>query len=78
MFLTRRRIFSVAQRSPALPPASTRTPRHVIDGALAGAHVATIPFKVMAQMVKHPLTDKGIAQFEADWAKAQEELAAKA
>jgi transaldolase len=58
--------------------ASTRTPRHVIDGALAGASVATIPFKVFAQMLKHPLTDKGIAGFKADWAKAQEELAAKA
>jgi transaldolase len=58
--------------------ASTRTPRHVVDGAIAGAHVATIPFKVFSQMVRHPLTDKGIASFKADWAKAQEELAAKA
>jgi transaldolase len=58
--------------------ASTRTPRHVIEGALAGAHVATIPFKVFEQMVAHPMTDKGIAAFKADWAKAQEELAAKA
>jgi transaldolase len=58
--------------------ASTRTPRHVIEGALAGAHVATIPFKVFEQMVGHPMTDKGIAAFKADWAKAQEELAAKA
>ena len=58
--------------------ASTRTPRHVVDGAIAGAHVATIPFKVFSQMVKHPLTDKGIAGFKSDWAKAQEELAAKA
>ena len=58
--------------------ASTRSPRHVVDGALAGAGVATIPFKVFAQMAKHPLTDKGIAGFKADWAKAQEELAAKA
>jgi transaldolase len=57
--------------------ASTRSPRHVIDGAIAGAHIATVPFKVVQQMVKHPLTDKGIAQFEADWAKAQAELAAK-
>ena len=39
--------------------------------------VATIPFKVFQQMVKHPLTDKGIAGFKADWARAQEELAAK-
>jgi transaldolase len=57
--------------------ASARSPRHVIDGALAGAHVATVPFKVLQQMVHHPLTDKGIAQFEADWQKAQAELAAK-
>jgi transaldolase len=49
-----------------------------VDGALAGAGVATIPFKVFVQMVKHPLTDKGIASFKADWARAQEELAASA
>ena len=57
--------------------ASTRSPRHVIDGAIAGAQIATVPFKVVQQMIKHPLTDKGIAQFEADWAKAQADLAAK-
>lgn len=49
--------------------ASTRHPRHVIDAALAGAHVATVPFKVLAQLVKHPLTDLGNAQFLADWQK---------
>jgi transaldolase len=58
--------------------ASVRSPRHVIDGALAGAGVATLPFKVFVQMVHHPLTDKGIAQFKADWAKAQSKTAAKA
>lgn len=58
--------------------ASVRSPRHVVDGALAGAGVATLPFKVFEQMVHHPLTDKGIAQFKSDWAKAQAELAAKA
>lgn len=58
--------------------ASVRSPRHVTDGALAGAGVATLPFKVFKQMVHHPLTDKGIAQFKADWADAQQELAAKA
>ena len=57
--------------------ASSRSPRHVIDGAIAGAHIATVPFKVVQQMIRHPLTDKGIAQFEADWAKAQAELATK-
>jgi len=58
--------------------ASVRSPRHVTDAALAGAHVATVPFKVLQQMVHHPLTDKGIVQFKADWAKAQSGAGAKA
>jgi transaldolase len=58
--------------------ASVRGPRHVTDAALAGAHVATLPFKVFQQMVHHPLTDKGIVQFKADWTKAQQEAGAKA
>ena len=49
--------------------ASIRHPRHVIEAALCGSHVATVPFKVLAQLVKHPLTDSGIAQFLADWDK---------
>jgi transaldolase len=49
--------------------ASIRHPRHVIEAALCGSHVATIPFKVLAQLVKHPLTDSGVAQFLADWDK---------
>jgi transaldolase len=57
--------------------ASIRHPRHVTDSALAGAHVATIPFKVFQQMIHHPLTDKGIAQFKADWAAASTALAAR-
>ena len=58
--------------------ASVRHPRHVTDSALAGAHVATLPFKVFQQMIQHPLTDKGIVQFKADWSKAQAEAGAKA
>jgi transaldolase len=58
--------------------ASVRHPRHVTDSALAGAHVATLPYKVFQQMVHHPLTDKGIVQFKADWSKAQQEAGAKA
>jgi transaldolase len=58
--------------------ASIRHPRHVTDSALAGAHVATLPFKVFQQMVRHPLTDKGIVQFRADWEKARGEVATKA
>lgn len=50
--------------------ASIRHPRHVTESALNGAHIATLPFKVFQQMVRHPLTDKGIAQFKADWAAA--------
>ena len=47
--------------------ASIRHPLHVVDAALAGAHIATIPMKVLQQMVKHPLTDKGIESFMNDW-----------
>jgi transaldolase len=57
--------------------ASVRHPRHVTDSALAGAHVATLPFKVFQQMVHHPLTDKGIVQFKKDWEGARAALAAK-
>lgn len=47
--------------------ASVRNVRHVIDAALAGAHICTIPFKVLNELFKHPLTDKGIAKFLEDW-----------
>ena len=50
--------------------ASIRHPIHVIEAARIGADVATMPFKVMQQLVKHPLTDKGLDQFLADWRKA--------
>jgi len=49
--------------------ASLRHPLHVIDAALAGADVATVPFKVLDQMFNHPLTDKGLAAFLKDWEK---------
>jgi transaldolase len=51
--------------------ASIRHPRHVTDSALAGAHVATLPFKVLQQMVRHPLTDAGIVRFKQDWEAAR-------
>ena len=57
--------------------ASIRNPLHMTQAALAGAHIATLPFKVLQQMVHHPLTDKGIVQFKADWTKAREDAAAK-
>lgn len=49
--------------------ASIRSPQHVMDSALIGADIATIPFKVIAQLAKHPLTDIGMEQFLADWEK---------
>lgn len=50
--------------------ASIRHPVHIVDCALAGADVATIPFKVIQQLVKHPLTDKGLDSFLSDWKKS--------
>ena len=50
--------------------ASIRSPLHVLDSALMGADIATIPFKVIKQLAKHPLTDIGLANFLADWKKA--------
>jgi len=58
--------------------ASIRHPRHVTESAMAGAHIATLPFKVFQQMVRHPLTDKGIVQFRKDWDAAREAMAASA
>jgi len=49
--------------------ASIRHPMHIVDAALIGAHVATLPFKVIQQLVKHPLTDKGLESFLSDWKK---------
>jgi transaldolase len=50
--------------------ASIRSPLHVIEAARMGSDVATMPFKVMQQLAKHPLTDKGLDQFLADWKKS--------
>lgn len=50
--------------------ASIRHPMHIVDCALAGADVATIPFKVIKQLVSHPLTDRGLEAFLADWHKS--------
>jgi transaldolase len=51
--------------------ASIRHPMHIVDAALVGADVCTIPFKTLAQLVKHPLTDKGLEGFLSDWKKTQ-------
>lgn len=49
--------------------ASIRNPLHVVDAAVMGAHIATIPFKVIEQLSKHPLTDIGVERFLKDWEK---------
>jgi len=51
--------------------ASVRNPRHVVDAARLGAHISTIPAKIMEKLIKHPLTDKGLEKFLADWKASQ-------
>ena len=68
-------IFSLHGIDTQIIAASIRHPVHVIQAAESGAHIATVPFKVIKQMVNHPLTDKGVERFLADWEKAQREAA---
>lgn len=51
--------------------ASIRHPRHMTEAALAGAHIATVPLKILRQMIHHPLTETGILQFRKDWAAVE-------
>ena len=51
--------------------ASIRHPQHCVAAAKAGAHIATVPYQVLMQMMQHPLTDAGIARFLADWQRVQ-------
>ena len=60
-------IFAVAGIETEIIAASVRHPIHVIDCALAGADIATVPYSVIEQMIKHPLTDQGIEKFQADY-----------
>lgn len=57
--------------------ASLRHPVHVVESALAGADVATLPFSVLKQLLAHPLTDAGQERFLADWKKLQEKLSGR-
>ena len=70
-------IFAIHEIESEILSASIRHPLHVTQSALAGAHIATMPMKVLQQMVRHPLTDKGIATFRADWEKARKSAAEK-
>ena len=60
-------MFAVQGLKTKIIAASIRNPIHVTDSALAGADIATVPYKVIEQMTKHPLTDQGIAKFQADY-----------
>jgi len=58
--------------------ASLRHPMHVVDAALAGADIATMPYDVFTKLVKHPLTDLGLEKFQADWNELQTKLKGEA
>ena len=60
-------MFPIADLDTEIIAASVRNPIHVTDCALAGADIATVPYKVIEQMIKHPLTDQGIEKFQADY-----------
>ncbi|WP_394887882.1 fructose-6-phosphate aldolase [Clostridium butyricum] len=63
-------IFEIHGIETEIIAASVRNPIHVIDAAKAGADIATIPYELVMQMLKHPLTDQGLNKFKADWESA--------
>ena len=63
-------IFEIHGIETEIIAASVRNPIHVIDAAKAGADIATIPYELVMQMLKHPLTDQGLDKFKADWESA--------
>jgi transaldolase len=67
-------IYAVQDYETQVLAASLRHPMHVVEAARLGADVATMPYDVFTKLVKHPLTDLGLARFDADWKKLQEEL----
>lgn len=69
-------IFDVHGIETQVIAASIRHPLHVLEAARAGAHIATIPFAVLKALVQHPLTDRGLERFLADWAKVPQEAMA--
>ncbi|HHU76825.1 MAG TPA: fructose-6-phosphate aldolase [Firmicutes bacterium] len=66
-------IFTCHELDTKVIAASIRHPLHVEQVAAAGAHIATVPFSVLGQMSRHPLTDLGIERFLADWGKTRQE-----
>jgi transaldolase len=70
-------IYAIQGSTTQVLAASLRHPMHVVEAALAGADIATMPYEVFTKLVHHPLTDLGLQRFQADWAKLQEELRPK-
>ncbi|SDO53974.1 fructose-6-phosphate aldolase [Alkalicoccus daliensis] len=64
-------MFEIHEIDTQIISASIRHPQHVTDSALQGAHIATVPWKVLEQLAKHPLTDIGLEKFLSDWQKSQ-------
>jgi transaldolase len=64
-------IFAIHDIPTEIIAASIRQPLHITQAALAGAHIATVPYKVLLASLIHPLTDAGIQRFLADWQSAQ-------
>ena len=65
-------IYSHYQFNTKVIAASIRHPLHCVAAAKAGAHIASVPYKVLMQMIQHPLTDVGIERFLSDWRSVQE------
>jgi transaldolase len=71
-------IYSTQGYTTQVLAASLRHPMHVVDAALAGADIATMPYDVFEKLVRHPLTDLGLERFTADWAKVRQEAKGEA
>ena len=67
-------IFKIHNIDTEIIAASIRSPIHVTDAALAGSHIATIPYKVIEQMLVHPLSTSGIEKFFDDWNNNEKKL----
>lgn len=65
-------IFAIHDIQTEIIAASIRRPMHITECARAGAHIATVPYKIILQALDHPLTDAGIARFKKDWAEANQ------
>ena len=66
-------IFAIHDIQTEIIAASIRHPMHITEAALKGAHIATVPYKVILQLFNHPLTDKGIEAFLKDWSSRTEQ-----